>query len=419
MNDLFQNFRYVSEKEWKQKTQLELDGQDYTETLCKNSIEGFQIKPLYTQKDLPYKITRKSKINFHFITDFEGINSTLSQLSDGFLIPQKAINNIPSIDTDFIFLKYFWENIKNKNSKKIYSLYDPIGNVAFTGKKLNPFFVNVLKNKLENNNLDNSLSINLIDYQNAGAGIVLQLALMLSIAQEYIKISSEKILEKPLFSFAIGSDFFSEIAKIRASRFLWENFSKVYNIESTPKILTKNSSRNKSLFQKENNTIRRDLEDISAILGGADFIHIYQSKNEVENKKILQNKLSLKNHFCEQNRNMENIEPISGNYFIENLTYQLAEKAWNMFKYWENQKGFLYCMEKNIIQNSIQKQASSEQRIFDEKYKNSSNIDKSHPYKRKSSINHFGYKSRNDKVNFKTLKKHRLYEKYEKNTPTL
>ena len=247
---------------------------------------------------------------------------------------------------------------------------DIIGNLAKTGNWFNNLnddfkkFKSIIK-------ITSQLSIDVSLYQNAGANMVQQLAYALVHANEYLNhlIITDKKLEPSgiTFNVAIGTNYFFEIAKLRALRKLWQALILEYKTNIDCHILATPTKRNKTLYDYNTNMLRTTTECMSAILGGANTISnlpydaIYHKSNEF-GERIARNQLLILKH--ESYFNKVN-NPSDGSYYIENLTNQLSEKALNLFKNIEANGGFLKQLKEGTIQRKIKESATKEQLQFD------------------------------------------------------
>ncbi|MGI9527202.1 MAG: methylmalonyl-CoA mutase family protein, partial [Weeksellaceae bacterium] len=176
------------------------------------------------------------------------------------------------------------------------------------------------------------------------------------------------VLSKPLIRNAAGSDFFMEIAKLRALRILWANFTQALDIKSELIILTETTLRNKSVKDKFNNIVRSTFESAAAIFGTSDAILVHPYDELFVENKDLALELGFKQQFVLREESFLNqyIDPLKGSYYVEFLTEQLATKAWDTFKTLESEGGFLKGLNKGTIQRKIKASAQLEQTQFDE-----------------------------------------------------
>jgi len=392
---LFSEFPEVSAKEWKQKIQADLKGADYNETLIWQSNEGIHVKPFYHQDTVENSTTQTippttwNICQTIFVQQIEVANGiAVSALKNGaesikFIIPddtisiEKLLRSIDVQNTPIFFeLQFlstsFIETIKKLDANNQFSIEnDIIGNLTRSGNWFSNLeadhktFTNIVKQTL-------SFSIDTTLYQNAGANMVQQLAYALAHINEYFNhlnnelSAAEKQTCQPIFKLAVGSNYFFEIAKIRALRLLYQALAADYGFNTTCHIFTIPSKRNKTIYDYNTNMLRTTTECMSAILGGSDTIYnmpydaIYHKNNEFGDR-IARNQLLVLKHesYFDQVKN-----PSEGSYYIETLTNQLAEKSLELFKDIEANDGFLKQLKEGIIQRKIKESAQKEQEQF-------------------------------------------------------
>ena len=176
------------------------------------------------------------------------------------------------------------------------------------------------------------------------------------------------VISQPIvFEVAVGTNYFFEIAKLRAMRLLFNLIAKEYNHSFECHLLVSPTKRNKTIYDYNINMLRTTTECMSAIIGGADAIanlpydSLYHKDNEFGDRIARNQLLVLKNesYFDKVNN------PADGSYYIETLTTQLAEKALILFKDIEASGGFLKQLNEGIIKRKIQESADKEQELFD------------------------------------------------------
>ena len=395
MKNLFNDFSPISSKQWKQKIQFELNGADYNETLIWNSPEDIKVKPFYHKDEFTKAfpvVTKAGEFKICqniFVYDFEkSIERALDSLNRGaeslrFTIENESIEitkllerlplekitvylHLTFISIDFV--KKIDAIAKQKNAT-IFCNLDPIGQLAKDGN----WFVTKEKNNFETLNLLSKettaislISINAALYQNAGANMVQQIAYSLAHANEYFNRIST-INHPIVFEISVGTNYFFEIAKLRALRLLFNLIAKEYNHNLDCNIIVSPTKRNKTLYDYNVNMLRTTTECMSAILGGADAVanlpydSLYHKDNEFGDR-IARNQLLILKHesYFDKVNN-----PADGSYYIENLTNQLAEKALTLFKDIEANGGFLKQLNEGVIKRKIQESADKEQELFD------------------------------------------------------
>ena len=394
-DDLFKDFNVVSSKQWKQQIQFELKGADYNETLLWHSPEDIKVKPFY-HRDEPQntygaqtKATQFSICQDIFVYDIEksiakandcinrGAESIRFTLQDGTTDIARLLENFPFekasvyIQPSFLsidFLKKIDAIAKAKNAL-IYVFADPIGQLAQDGnwfqtpEKDNFETFNVLTKETSNLAF---VSIKAGLYQNAGANMVQQIAYTLAHANEYLN-RLPKINQAILLEVAIGTNYFFEIAKLRALRLLFDLIAKEYHFTHGCHIFATPTKRNKTIYDYNVNMLRTTTECMAAILGGADTIAnqpydaLYHKNNEFGDRISRNQLLVLKNESY-----LDKVDnPADGSYYIESLTQQLAEKALALFKDIEAKDGFLKQLGNGTIKRKIDESATKEQELFD------------------------------------------------------
>ena len=196
--------------------------------------------------------------------------------------------------------------------------------------------------------------------------MVQQLAYAMTHVNEYFN-RLESINAPITFEIAVGTNYFFEIAKIRALRLLFQTLAKEYNHPFECHIIAVPTKRNKTLYDYNVNLLRTTTECMSAILGGADGISnlaydaLYHKDNEFGDR-IARNQLLVLKHESYFNQ-VHN--PSDGAYYIESLTAQLAEKALALFKDIEANGGLITQLIEGTIQRKINESAQKEQELFD------------------------------------------------------
>jgi len=398
---LFDEFSHVSAKAWKQKIQYDLRGSEYNEKLVWESPESLKVKPFYHSEDrggqkipriyhpaiwhIGQEIfvanTKKSSERAHFLLQ-NGVESLLFVIPSEKIIIEELLTkiDISSVAVHFNLQFLSFPFIKNlvflfgEHRANLFFNIDTIGNYARNGnwfsnqhhdqKTLREILVFCTESKIEN-----VISVDLALYQNAGANIVQQLAYALAQANEYLNEFGGQFVKKIVFKVSTGSNFFFEISKIRALRWLYKTLAAEYDVDLPCHIIAFPSKRNKTLYAYNVNQLRSTTECMSAIIGGADTInnlaydsHFHKTGDFAE--RIARNQLLILKHESYFNK-IEN--PAEGSYYIESLTEQLAEKALSLFKQIETSGGILKQLQKGTLQRKIRENAVKEQARFDDK----------------------------------------------------
>jgi methylmalonyl-CoA mutase len=392
-NSLFSEFESVSSKQWKQQIQYELKGADYNETLVWESPEGIKVKPFYHADEFESKFNLNAPENAFeilqriFVHDVKKSNErALDTLNRGaesirFTVENDTISisdlmqNLPLEKATYYFYLPFLSidfatklsEFSTKNKAKLVIQIDPIGQLTKDGN----WFENLDNDFEKINTIASSSAINYLTissgiYQNAGANMVQQLAYTLAHINEYFNRISA--IKHPItIEVAVGTNYFFEIAKLRALRLLFSMLAKEYHHNFDCNIFVTPTRRNKTIYDYNVNMLRTTTECMSAILGGANAISnlpydaLYHKDNEFGDR-ISRNQLLVLKHesYFDKVSN-----PADGAYFIENLTQQLAEKALELFKDIEKNGGLITQLIEGTIQKKISESANKEQDLFD------------------------------------------------------
>lgn len=214
-----------------------------------------------------------------------------------------------------------------------------------------------------------NIQINGSNFRNAGSGIVQELGFSISMAVEYLSqltdrgISPITAASRIRFSFGTGTDYFMEIAKLRAARILWSLIADAYGFTGTPgsrmEIHSVTSRWNATIFDPYVNMLRTQTEAMSAVLGGTDSLTINHfdiafDKPDEFSERIARNQQLILREEAFLGRVTD---PASGSYYIENLTSMLADNAWKLFLETEEKGGFLSALRSGIIQENVERSA--------------------------------------------------------------
>lgn len=212
-----------------------------------------------------------------------------------------------------------------------------------------------------------------VTYAEAGANAVQELRYILGGCVETFQqlsdkgIPSEKILAATRVEVSVGTQFFMDLAKIRALRFLLHRLAQVYQCESQPiSIHATTLKRSLSRYDIHNNYLRQTLGASAAVLGGVDSLST-GAFNEVNGlpdraaRRMARNiQLVLKNEAYFESL----LDPAKGSFFLENLTNELAEAAWKHFQHIEQQGGIEMELRSGRLQQAILEVAALRQKAF-------------------------------------------------------
>ncbi len=395
---LFSDFPDISTTEWYALIEKDLKGADFSKKLLSESGEGFDIRPFYRAEDtvaLEYlKHTvgdiPKTQIRNRQRVVINNLDSLLSELEEltkvgvtaiEIEIPEhlpfehsiltKAVkfadkNNIElHFDTSGNFLDLIELFSKTETTHSIG--FDPLGYAVKNGLRfdnfsgISAFFQDLppLKNNIK------VLNINAKYFGNCGVSASEELAYGLAVLSEYLHIAKQAnypisdLLAHIQYVETVGSHFFIEIAKLRATRILFTKVAEAYLSESeTPTPLyihAETAQTNKTAYSVHTNILRTTTEAMSATIGGANSFtalpfDFFASKPSNLSVRVARNTQII---LCEEAKLDAQTDPVVGTYYIEKLIDAIAEKAWEKFKSIESQGGFLVALKSGFIHSDI------------------------------------------------------------------
>jgi len=207
-------------------------------------------------------------------------------------------------------------------------------------------------------------------YHDGGASAVQELAYVIATGAEYVRemikrgISIESFSDRMRFSFSVGSNFFMEVAKLRAARILWsqvmESFGGSPHSGRLP-IHTRTSTLNKTLHDPFVNILRTTTEAFSAVVGGTDGMHIgpFDESVRVPNRfsrRLARNTHVILNEECDLGKVTD---PAGGSWYVEWLTDQVARKAWSEFQEIEKAGGMAQALREGLPQKGVAETAAA------------------------------------------------------------
>ena len=224
----------------------------------------------------------------------------------------------------------------------------------------------------------NSISISGYHMQEAGATEVQELAFTIADGIEYIKAALDKGLHVDSFAprlsffFGIGMNFFMEIAKLRAARFLWAlKVKELFNPKDNKSLILRTHCQTSgvSLTEKDayNNVIRTTVEAMAAVLGGTQSLHTNSFDEAValpteNSSRIARNTQLILQH---ETNICDVIDPLAGSYFIESLTNAMIVNSGNLIDKIIKLGGMTKAIEKGYPNELIEKSALIKQAEID------------------------------------------------------
>ncbi len=223
----------------------------------------------------------------------------------------------------------------------------------------------------------NSISISGYHMQEAGANLVQELAYTLADGREYVRAAIERGMDVDKFAgrlsffFAIGMNFFMEAAKLRAARLLWSRIMEEFEPKNPKSSMLRTHCQTSGVSLQEqdpyNNVIRTAYEAMSAVLGGTQSLHTNALDEAIalptENSSRIARNTQL---ILQEETGVTNVvDPLAGSYYVEKLTHDLAEAAWQLIEEVEEMGGMTKAVASGMPKLRIEEAAATRQANID------------------------------------------------------
>jgi methylmalonyl-CoA mutase len=202
-------------------------------------------------------------------------------------------------------------------------------------------------------------------FHNAGATAVQEIAFALAAGVEYMHaltshdIDPVSAAKRIRFNFAAGTNFFMEIAKLRAARALWSKILLHFDQEAASaapmRMHVRNSWRQQTKYDPWVNMLRGTVESMAAALGGADSMYTAPFDEAVTDSNEFSRRVArnLQIILQEEAHIGQTVDPAAGSYYIEQLTASIAQNAWTLFQSVEKEGGILQAARNGSIQQQV------------------------------------------------------------------
>jgi methylmalonyl-CoA mutase len=196
-------------------------------------------------------------------------------------------------------------------------------------------------------------------WADCGGNAVEELAFALATATEYIRellkqgLSIDEVAPRFVFEFSLGSDIFPQISKLRAARLLWNKIVQAFGgADGAMFIHGRSSILNKATLDPHTNMLRATAEGFVGAIGGADSFHVAAFDEPIRTPDSFSRRIARNVHviLAEECGFAEPVDAAGGSWFIETLTFQLAEKAWALFQEIEAKGGMHTALLNSIPQ---------------------------------------------------------------------
>jgi len=223
----------------------------------------------------------------------------------------------------------------------------------------------------------NSISISGYHMQEAGATQLQELAFTLADGMEYVRAAQAKGLDVDAFAprlsffFAIGMNFFMEVAKLRAARLLWARIMADFGAKDPKSLMLRTHCQTSgvSLTERDpyNNVVRTTIEALAAVLGGTQSLHTNALDEAIALPTDFSARIARNTQLviAEETGITRVVDPLGGSYYVEALTTELAEKAWALIADVEALGGMTKAVESGMPKLKIEEAAAAKQSAVD------------------------------------------------------
>jgi methylmalonyl-CoA mutase len=223
----------------------------------------------------------------------------------------------------------------------------------------------------------NSISISGYHMQEAGATAVQELAFTLADGRDYVRAALDRGLAVDQFAprlsffFAIGMNFFMEVAKLRAARLLWARIMRQFDPQDQRSLMLRTHCQTSGVSLTEqdpyNNVVRTAFEAMAAVLGGTQSLHTNSLDEAIAlptdfSARIARNTQLI---LAEETGVTKVVDPLGGSYYVEALTHSLAAAAWQLIEEVEALGGMTKAVESGMPKLRIEEAAARKQARID------------------------------------------------------
>ncbi|OCS88635.1 methylmalonyl-CoA mutase family protein [Caryophanon tenue] len=348
-------FNAASYSEWQDAAVKALKGKPF-ESLFTKTAEGITLEPLYTQQMLIDRLGEQLEKQVatvranKFSNDFTVAQQVYGDTAESFIENLKDSlargNEALTIDSRVNFIwdeavlvqiadyltEYSFKLIVQGQDDALLKAFDYIADDK--ASQVEGFIISTETVTLSKFGKVRTYCANAVTVHNAGATAVQELAYVLASAAKYANEEQDfdTFASKFFVNFAIDTQFFMEVAKVRAMKVLWQAFTAAYGANGAVPVVAETSVRSFSKYDVYVNLLRAGNEALSGAIGGVDFFTVHPhdvlSKPTEQSIRIARNvQLVLK----EETHVLKVQDPAGGSYFVEDLTAALVKDAWAYF----------------------------------------------------------------------------------------
>ncbi len=223
----------------------------------------------------------------------------------------------------------------------------------------------------------NSISISGYHMQEAGANQALELAFTLADGKEYVKTAMDSGLDVDAFAgrlsffWAIGMNFYLEVAKMRAARLLWCRIMKGFNAQNPKSLMLRTHCQTSgwSLTEQDpyNNIVRTTVEAMAAVFGGTQSLHTNSFDEAIALPTEFSSRIARNTQLIiqEETHITNVIDPWAGSYMMEKLTQDMADAAWTIIEEVQAMGGMTKAVDSGWAKLKIEAAAAEKQARID------------------------------------------------------
>ncbi|WP_127105667.1 methylmalonyl-CoA mutase [Pararhodobacter zhoushanensis] len=223
----------------------------------------------------------------------------------------------------------------------------------------------------------NSISISGYHMQEAGANLVQELAFTLADGREYVRTAIARGMDVDAFAgrlsffFAIGMNFFMEASKLRAARLLWHRIMTEFGAKKPGSLMLRTHCQTSGVSLQEqdpyNNVVRTAYEAMAAALGGTQSLHTNALDEAIALPTEFSARIARNTQLILQEETgvTRVVDPLAGSYYVEKLTADLAEAAWELICEVEELGGMTKAVASGMPKLRIEESAARRQAMID------------------------------------------------------
>ena len=223
----------------------------------------------------------------------------------------------------------------------------------------------------------NSISISGYHLQEAGANQVLEMAFTLADGKEYVKTALAKGLDVDVFAgrlsffWAVGMNFYLEVAKMRAARLLWCRIMKEFEPKNPKSLMLRTHCQTSgwSLTEQDpyNNVVRTTIEAMAAVFGGTQSLHTNALDEAIALPTEFSSRIARNTQLIiqEETHITSVVDPWAGSYMMEKLTQEMADEAWKIIEEVDQMGGMTKAVDSGWAKLKIEAAAAEKQARID------------------------------------------------------